>query len=526
MNFSIRGMETVEQTVGNRFFQLIIGISDRIIALRVDADDKKIPSREKVKGEKKEKAAPKKPSTPKTVKPKESKPKTPKIKSSKPASSKSKKFEDESISASEIVRPVTIEGGRNIEDGSEIEEPLIGSALTSFEPELTTFEKKSDIRPEPEKEGEASRQDAPFIVPQDINRKENQTRVEKPVVRSLKYSPDSFSVSSRRKNNLRLLRFGGGVLVVLIILGFGLNFLVKNKPATTVPASVTSDAPADVISTSTSAPIAATATAFPQSTATNAPTETPLVTPTLGVSSTLIGNDGATLVYVPEGEFTMGSDLAPDEQPVHQVALDAYWIDQTEVTNAMYEKCVDAKQCRPPVSVTSNTRELYFYHPDFGNYPVIFVSWSDANSYCSWAGRRLPTEAEWEKAARGTEGNVYPWGDDEPSASLLNVDFPDTTEVGRYPDGASVYGALDMAGNVWEWVADWYGESYYKDSPASNPLGPDSPLDPNFGQLRVLRGGSSWYNLDGSVRSADREQNGVRFFSALIGFRCAQGASQ
>ncbi|MBK7452345.1 MAG: SUMF1/EgtB/PvdO family nonheme iron enzyme [Anaerolineales bacterium] len=159
-------------------------------------------------------------------------------------------------------------------------------------------------------------------------------------MRSLKYSPDSFSVSSRRKNNLRLFRFGGGVLVVLIILGFGLNFLMKNKPATTVPASVTSESPANVMSTSTSAPIVATATAFPQSTPTNAPTETPLVTPTLGVSSTLTGNDGAILVYIPEGEFAMGSDLAPDEQPVHQVALDAYWIDQTEVTNAMYEKNV------------------------------------------------------------------------------------------------------------------------------------------------------------------------------------------
>ena len=214
MNFSIRGMETMEEKVGNRLFKVRNEKNDRIIGLRADEEDKKIPSREKVKGEKKEKAAPKKPSTPKTVKPKESKPKTPKTKISKPATPKSKKLEDESISASEIVGSVTFDGGRNIEDGSEGEESLVGSAVTFFEPELKTFEKKSDIRPEPEKEIEATRQDVPFIVPHDINSKENQTRVEKPVVRSLKNSPDSFAVSSRSRKNRRLFVWGCGVLDV------------------------------------------------------------------------------------------------------------------------------------------------------------------------------------------------------------------------------------------------------------------------------------------------------------------------
>lgn len=482
MNIGALSMETMDQTVGIRLVDLLNKLSGQINALQAAAGDKKVSSKEKVKSETKEKAAPKKPSAPKAIKPKTPKPRVPKPKTPKP---KTEKPEDELVSAPPLENPFIVE--------NELpQEKFVVSIV----------------------EKETPKEGLPFIVPRET---------EKPVVRSLKYSPDSFSVSSRRKNNLRMLRFGGVVLIVLALFGFGLNFLMKDRPAAAVPTGT----PAQVLSTSTSAP--STPTSAPQPTATIDPTEIPptatlVSTPTLGVSSTTTGNDGMTLLYVPEGEFTMGSEASPDEQPIHPVTLSAFWIDQTEVTNAMYEKCVEATQCRPPVAITSNTRDLYFYNPDFGNYPVVFVSSNDANAYCSWAGRRLPTEAEWEKAARGTDGGTYPWGKDEPGSNFLNLDIADTTEVGKYPDGASVYGALDMAGNVYEWVADWYDAAYYLNSPASNPLGPENPIDSNFGELRVLRGGS-WYQLEGSFRSADRYQNGIRFNSSFVGFRCALNES-
>jgi formylglycine-generating enzyme required for sulfatase activity len=232
-------------------------------------------------------------------------------------------------------------------------------------------------------------------------------------------------------------------------------------------------------------------------------------TPSLGIGSTMVGQDSAILVYVPEGEFTMGANYQPsdlygspsfsDNQPQHTVTLDAFWIDQTEVTNRQYTECVSAGECAPPVSIKSRTRSSYYGNPEFDNYPVIFVDWNKATTYCSWAGRRLPTEAEWEKAARGEDAFIYPWGNEAPNDSLLNYNSPvrDTTEVGKYPNGKSIYGAYDMAGNVWEWANDWFGSFYYQNSPASNPLGPTS------GETRVLRGGS-WYFEDGSLRSIFR----------------------
>ena len=154
--------------------------------------------------------------------------------------------------------------------------------------------------------------------------------------------------------------------------------------------------------------------------------------------------------------------------------------------------------CKEPTIRFSATRERYYDEPQgkFDNYPVIYVNWSMAQTYCEWAGRRLPTEAEWEKAARGTDGRIYPWGNDPPNHDLVNYDgyFGDTLNVGRYPKGASPYGAVDMAGNVDEWVADWYSATYYQSSPASNPTGPDS------GEDKVLRGGD-WF-LNDYVSSA------------------------
>ncbi len=239
------------------------------------------------------------------------------------------------------------------------------------------------------------------------------------------------------------------------------------------------------------------------------------------------GNDNAEMVFVPAGEFTMGSnDGGANEKPVHQVYLDDFWIDVYEVTNALYKKCVDAGKCQPPGSLSSAKQSSYFGNSQFDNYPVTFVSWNDAKTYCEWAGKRLPTEAEWEKAARGTDARVYPWGN-EWDGNKANVEqrVGDTTLVGSYPAGASPYGVLDMTGNVWEWVADWYDGSYYANSPSRNPPGPPS------GQYRALRGGG-WADDHYSVRVAHRYDLTYPTFSFdfyyptfrynFVGFRCAQ----
>jgi serine/threonine-protein kinase len=260
----------------------------------------------------------------------------------------------------------------------------------------------------------------------------------------------------------------------------------------------------------------ATQTDLPTSTTTEIPTAT--ISPTLAVGSTQFSNaDGMMMIYVPAGEFSMGSPVGTvDEQPLHTVYLDAYWIDQTEVTNAMYSLCVQAGVCLQPYITNSNTHYGYYFFTQFANYPVIALKWSSAEAYCTWAGRRLVTEAEWEKAARGTDGRTYPWGNDLPNDRLLNFNNPvgDTTNVGSYPLGASPYGVLDMAGNLKEWVADWYEMSYYGSSPSSNPTGPAT------GQYKVLRGGS-WYSNEYLVRSSDRHWIEPDTREITIGFRCA-----
>ena len=225
--------------------------------------------------------------------------------------------------------------------------------------------------------------------------------------------------------------------------------------------------------------------------ATFAPMGSPTPTETLGAGSLNSPKDGMVLIYVSAGNFLMGSaDADPnantDEQPQHAVYLDAFWIDQTDVTNAMYAKCVQSGSCQQPSENSSYSRSSYYGNSEFDNYPVIWVSWHDATTYCKWAGRRLPTEAEWEKAARGTDGRIYPWGNGAPNSNLLNYNnnVGDTTEVGSFVNGASPYGVLDMAGNVEQWVNDLYFASYYQSSPSMNPQGPDS------GTYPVMRGGS------------------------------------
>jgi formylglycine-generating enzyme required for sulfatase activity len=260
--------------------------------------------------------------------------------------------------------------------------------------------------------------------------------------------------------------------------------------------------------------------------------------------------DSMVMVSVPAGGFFMGSteedidavlagcsdcerDWFGDELPEHIVYLEAFWIDRTEVTNRQFRRCVRAGACEAPTTCD-------WGDPSFGGQgqagrPVVCVSWDMAQAYCQWAGARLPTEAEWEKAARGTDRQGFPWGNDF-DCSQGNFDDeqelddyvvpggPDcdghgqSAPVGSYPSGASPYGALDLAGNVWEWVADWYADNYYYVSPDSDPPGPAS------GSYRGLRGGG-WYAAWENVRAA------FRFYSEPagrydgVGFRCAAAPS-
>jgi formylglycine-generating enzyme required for sulfatase activity len=352
-------------------------------------------------------------------------------------------------------------------------------------------------------------------------------------------------VAERMKQARRELRRGGrkpvpawawgvggvavlGVMVLLVACGSRWNEWFAPGPTETPPRTPTD--------TPTPTPTVVTSTPTPTETPTNTPTPTPTVvtptkTPTRAPTPTrttwVRSADEMVMVYVPAGEFKMGSTEGDDdERPVHAVVLDAFWIDRTEVTNAQYARCVGDSVC-DEASFVNNV--------DFNGdeYPVVGVSWYDANTYCEWAGARLPTEAEWEYAARGEQGYVYPWGD-EFDCSRGNFDdetqgddylvpggegcdgYDRTAPVGSFPTGASWCRALDLAGNVWEWVADWYDAGYYERSPTHNPLGPEE------GDGKVLRGGA-WDGDLGYLRSAYRGWYLPSWF-VYFGFRCARGS--
>ncbi len=244
------------------------------------------------------------------------------------------------------------------------------------------------------------------------------------------------------------------------------------------------------------------------------------------------GRDGATMVLVPAGPFTMGSDEGlPNERPVHAVTLDAYYIDQYEVTLSLYRKFLEVgKQASPPNWDDEAATTV-------GDRPAVGMSWSAASAYCQWAGKRLPTEAEWEKAARGTDGRRYPWGEMQPFVDIANynrgmwvseaVTLASVTSGlegmsvrhGLKGGGKSPFGLSHMAGNAAEWVADWYGRDYYQKSSEKNPSGPAT------GDKRVIRGGS-WADLPAALRVTARLSAEPDFEDRTIGFRCAMNGSK
>ncbi len=231
--------------------------------------------------------------------------------------------------------------------------------------------------------------------------------------------------------------------------------------------------------------------------------------------------DPVPMALVPGGPFLMGSSEGSgreDERPQRKVHVDAFAIDLVEVTNGRYLRFVDATGHRHPPNPYGNG--ALTNAKGIESLPIVQVNWHDAFDYCQWAGKRLPTEAEWEKAARGTEGRQYPWGDEQPSPVRANFERNWDKQmtlhpVGTLPEGVSPYGIHDLAGNAREWVSDWYASDYYQHAPDRNPRGPER------GVLKVIRGGS-WHSPLADITTMARGRGGFALRTHGTGFRCAK----
>jgi len=222
------------------------------------------------------------------------------------------------------------------------------------------------------------------------------------------------------------------------------------------------------------------------------------------------------MVVIPAGEFWMGAeDGLQDARPLHRVHLSSYWFDKYEVTNARYRQCVEGGGCTPPKD------RLMFEDPQRAQHPVTNITWGQARAFCQWQGKRLPTEAEWEKAARGTDGRRYPWGNNEEVLKRhmrkgeLTADASGAEMAGRQTATASPYGVFDLIGSVSEWVKDWYAEDFYQASPARDPQGPSR------GSFRVLRGGE-WNEKAPNLQASYRGWDDVTYWGPTLGVRCAE----
>ncbi len=328
------------------------------------------------------------------------------------------------------------------------------------------------------------------------------------------------------------------LLLATLLAACGLS--AKETPVLTAAVTAT---PAIILTADPTATLTSEPTVAPTITPSPSPTTTPALSPPPeNIVSRIWEKDGMEQVFVPAGEFIM-KHAEFYSLPPHSVYLDAYWIDKTEITNTMFTQFVsethywtDAEKDGKGRIMDGIYKDVYganWEHPQGptsdlqgkDHWPVTQVSWNDAAAYCAWAGKHLPTEAEWEKAARGTDGRKYPWGNDAANCSLANIDkgshiycVGEATEAGSYPDGASPYGALDMIGNVWEWVNDWLDTSeiryfYPNGVTVNNPAGAAT------GIYKILRGGG--WNLWGDSLHVDPSE-----YANIYGFRCVSSADE
>lgn len=287
-----------------------------------------------------------------------------------------------------------------------------------------------------------------------------------------------------------------GMIIVLLLSGCNLGVVTPTTEIESQP-SPTLEAPISTVEVT------------PSETATDAPVVIDLAGPPMQVGSRYTYVDGTVLVAVPGGPFTMGYNFA--DNPVREVSVGDFWIYSTKVTNSQYALCVQFGKCTPP---DPEKNEIYD-DPYYLKYPVTGVTHAQATDYCSFVHGRLPTEAEWEKTARGPDGNIFPWGDEAPNCNLLNYKFcvGKTNWVNEYKNGVSYYGAFDMSGNAREWAADWYSPTYNIENPIPDPLGPD------FGEKRAVRG-SSYQDSANPTIAAHRFSLDPLDSLPDLGFRC------
>ena len=300
------------------------------------------------------------------------------------------------------------------------------------------------------------------------------------------------------------------VLVVLLALATSCGGGATPAPGpaeeeTPGEAAVATPTPIQIVPTPTPKPLPPTPTPTP--------TPTPAPAPTEGAEVPTAPPVAEMMVEIPAGEFTMGNDGGDDdEKPAHTVTLEAFEIDMFEVTNADFAKFVEETGYQTEAE-KAGEMGWRAYAEDKDNYPVVKVTWNDADAYCQWAGKRLPTEAEWEKAARGEEGFIYPWGNewDPAKVNAKESGFRGTVAVGSFAEGASPYGVFDMAGNVWEWMADWY-----------QPYPGSTYQSEYFGEkFKVTRGGG-WFQDANLVATANRSATDPSAANDDLGFRCAR----